>query len=193
VLPLLCGGALLGLPATAAALAFGEKPALPTLPTITLTAGAQTLHATMTNFSVTETSGENGGWNVTANGLSGSGKSAVFAQYCPNTSCGSDSKGYVAGGQSLPANSLTLSSSGGSFTGGSGTVPTLQCSTSCNIDSTSAVKIASRASGLSLGSTWKTTGFSASSLSLKVKSTLRSLKAEEIYRVDVLWTLSTGP
>lgn len=186
-------GVLLGLPAAAAALSFSEKPALPTLPTVTLNGGAQTVHASMTNFSVTETFGESGGWNVTVKGLSGTGKSAVFAQYCPNTLCGSDAKGYVAGGQSLPANSLTLSSSGASFIGGTGTTPTLQCSTGCNVDSSTAVKIASRATGSSPGATWKTTGFSTSSLSLKVKSTLRALKAEEIYRVDVLWTLSTGP
>jgi hypothetical protein len=151
------------------------------------------VHATMTNFSVTEISGESGGWNVTVNGLSGSGKSAVFAQYCPNATCGTDAKGYVGGGQSLPANSLTLSSSGAAFIGGSGTTPTLQCAASCNIDSAAAVKIASRAIGATSGGTWKTTGFSATSLSLKVKSTLRALKNEEIYRVDVLWTLSTGP
>jgi hypothetical protein len=189
----LCAGVLLGLPATAAALGFTEKPALPTLGTVTLNGGAQTVHATMTTFSVTETFGESGGWNVTVNGLSGSGKSAVFAQYCPNTTCGTDAKGYVTGGQSLPTDSLTLNSSGASFTGGSGTAPTLQCSTSCNVDSPTAVKIASRATGASFGSTWKASGFSTSSLSLKVKSTLRALNAEEIYRVDVLWTLATGP
>jgi hypothetical protein len=190
----LCALLLLGAPASASGLAFGESPALPVLPTVTLNGGAQTIKATMTNFSVTETAGESGGWNVTFQGSAGSGKSAVFAQYCPNTTCGADAKGYVGGGQTLAANSLTLSSTGASFTGGTGTTPELKCTASaCNVDSATAVKVASRATGVSSGGTWKTTGFSASSLALKVKSTLRALKSGEIYRVDILWTLATGP
>ena len=77
--------------------------------------------------------------------------------------------------------------------GGSGTAPELKCKASCNVDSASAVKVVSRAEGLSVGGTWKASGFSATSLSLKLASTLRALKSEEIYRVNILWTLSTGP
>jgi hypothetical protein len=195
---LLCGallgaGALIVRAAPAGALSFTESPALPVLPTVTINGGAQTAKTTMTNFSVTETFGESSGWNVTVNGQSGTERSAVFAQYCPNTLCGSSPKGYVSGGFTLAAGSLTLNSTGASFTGGSGTTPTLVCSTACNVDNATAVKIASRASGSSFGSTWKTTGFSSSSLSLSVKSTLRSLPASEVYRVNILWTLSTGP
>jgi hypothetical protein len=189
----LCALLVLGAPASAWGLAFVESPALPVLPTVTINGGAQTTKATMTNFSVSETFGESGGWNLTVAGSGGSGKSAVFAQYCPNATCGTDPKGYVAGGQFLPANSLTLGTSGASFTGGSGTVPAFQCAAACNVDSAAAVKIVSRAAGASPGSTWKTSGFSSSSLSLKVKSTLRAIKAEEVYRVNILWTLSTGP
>jgi hypothetical protein len=41
--------------------------------------------------------------------------------------------------------------------------------------------------------TFKTTGWSASSLVLTTPSTTKALPAEEVYRVNLLWTLSTGP
>jgi hypothetical protein len=183
----------LGLPGPAYAFKFGTAPALPTLPTLTLNAGAQTTHATMNNFSVEEGLLEGGGWNVTVAGQSGSGKSAVFAQYCPSAKCGSDSEGYVGSGQTLPANSLTLNTTGASWTGGGGSTPAFQCSSSCNVDSATAVKIVSTASG-GLGlTTWTTTGFSASSLSLATSSQLRVLPASEVYRVNIVWTLASGP
>src|ERR1019366_5087298 len=50
---------------------------------------------------------------------------------------GSGSEGYVSGGQTLAANSLTLNSTGASFaaqSGTTGTAPALQCSTACNVD-----------------------------------------------------------
>jgi hypothetical protein len=171
-------------------LKFGTAPTLPTLPAITINAHSQTPHATMNNFAVTDTRSTKSGWNVTVAGQSGTGKSPVFAQYCPKAKCGTQSEGYVAGGKTLPANSLTLSSTGAAFTGGTGTAPTLQCSSTCNVDSASPVKIASTANG---EGTWTTTGFSATSLTLAVATTLKALPAEEVYRVTLLWTLATGP
>jgi putative surface cell wall-binding protein len=176
----------------AAELKFGTAPALPTLPAITINAHSQTPHATMTNFSVSNTLTTKSGWNITVAGQSGTGKSTVFAQYCPKAKCGSESEGYATGGKTLAANSLTLSSSGASFTGGTGTAPTLQCSSACAVDSATAVKVASAATGAGEG-TWTTTGFSATSLTLNVATTLKSLPAEEVYRVNILWTLATGP
>jgi hypothetical protein len=41
--------------------------------------------------------------------------------------------------------------------------------------------------------TWLTTGFSATSLSLATPSTLKALSNGEVYRVNLLWTLSIGP
>jgi len=38
-----------------------------------------------------------------------------------------------------------------------------------------------------------TTGFSASSLSLSTPTTLRALPEHQIYHVDLVWTLSSGP
>jgi hypothetical protein len=191
----LCSIALLALalplPARAAP-KFLTPPELPSLPAITLNAGAQTTSASMNNFSVEEAALEAAGWNVTVAGQAGAEKSAVFARYCPTT-CGSDAKGYVSGGATLGANSLTLNTTGASFTGGVGTAPEFQCSSACNVDSASAVKIVSTAAGGIGANTWKTTGFSATSLTLSAPSTLRVLPAGEVYRVNVLWTLSTGP
>jgi hypothetical protein len=41
--------------------------------------------------------------------------------------------------------------------------------------------------------TFKTTGWSGTSLALTTPSTLKALSNEEVYRVNLLWTLSTGP
>src|SRR5437588_11149661 len=126
----------------AGSLSFSTAPAMPTLKEVTLTGGAQTTNTTMTFFGVDDATGSGSGWNTTVAGQSGSEKSAVFAQYCPTATCGTDSKGYVPSGATLPANSLTLSSTGASFSaqsGSTGTAPTLQCSSPCNVDSASAV------------------------------------------------------
>lgn len=183
----------LGPDTAGAAFEFGTVPKLPTLSTVTLNAKAQTVNTTMTNFSVIDTRGTKSGWNVTVAGQSGTGKSAVFAQYCPKAKCGSDSEGYVAAGKTLVANSLKLNSTGAKFSGGTGSAPTLRCSTACNVDSASAVKIASAATGGAGESTWTTSGFSATSLALAAPTTLKVLANEEVYRVNLLWTLSTGP
>jgi hypothetical protein len=180
---------------TAGTLSFSSTPAMPALPAVTLKGEAQTTNATMTNFGVADATGSGSGWNVTVAGQSGAEKSAVFARYCPNTTCGTDTKGYVGGGATLAANSLTLNSTGASFSaekGSTGTAPTLQCSSACNVDSASAVKIASAALAAGMG-TWKTTGWSGTSLALATPSTLKALPAEEVYRVNLLWTLGTGP
>jgi hypothetical protein len=194
----LCLAALavaLGLRADAAqaAFEFAIAPKLPTLTGVTLNGKSQTVNTTMTNFSVTDTRGTKSGWNVTVMGQSGTGKSAVFAQYCPKFLCGSDLEGYVTGGQKMAAGSLTLSSTGATFTGGTGSAPTLQCSTACKMDNATAVKIASAATGGAGEGTWTTTGFTATSLTLAVPTTLRALKSEEVYRVNILWTLNSGP
>lgn len=190
-------GALLLAPATAHALLelrFSTAPALPSLPTLTLNAKPQTPATAMTSFAVEDTRLTKSGWNLTAQGQSGAGKSPVFAEYCPKAKCGADAEGYVPGGRALAAGSLTLNSTGASFTGGLGTAPALQCAATCALDGASAAKIASNATGaLSGEGTWTASGFGASSLALAVPTTLRALPSEEIYRVNVLWTLSTGP
>jgi hypothetical protein len=180
---------------TAGSLSFSTTPAMPTLNAITLNGSAQTSNTTMTNFGVADATGSGSGWNTTVAGQSGAGKSAVFKQYCPTATCGSDPEGYVTGGATLPANSLTLNSTGASFaaqSGTTGTAPTLQCSSACNVDSATAVKIASAAASAGMG-TWLTTGFSATSLALATPSTLKALSNGEVYRVNLLWTLATGP
>ncbi len=174
-------------------LSFATAPALPTLTGVTITAKSQTLYTTMTSFAIADTRGAKLGWNVTVQGQSGTGKSAVFAQYCPKAKCGAEAEGYVAGGKTLPAKSLKLSSTGASFAGGTGSAPTFQCSTACNVDSATAVKIVSAATGGAGEGTWTSTGLSTKSLQLAIPTTLRALPAEEVYRVNVLWTLASGP
>jgi hypothetical protein len=171
----------------AGSLSFSTAPAMPTLSSITLNGQAQTTTTTMTNFGVADATGSGSGWNVTVAGQTGAEKSATFAQYCPTATCGSDVKGYVPSGATLPANSLTLNSTGASLAGQSGstgTAPTLQCA--------SAVKLASAALAAGMG-TWLTSGFAATSLSLATPSTLKALSNGEVYRVNLLWTLGTGP
>jgi hypothetical protein len=180
---------------TAGSLSFSTTPAMPTLASITLNGAAQTTNSTMTNFGIADATGSGSGWNTTVIGQTGASKSAVFKQYCPTATCGADPEGYVTGGATLAANSLTLNSTGASFaaqSGTTGTAPTLQCSTACNVDSASAVKIASAAVSAGMG-TWLTTGFSATSLALSTPSTLKALSNGEVYRVNLLWTLTTGP
>jgi hypothetical protein len=181
---------------TAGSLSFSTVPALPpTLSSITLNGAAQTTNSTMTNFGVADATGSGSGWNATVAGQAGSEKSAVLAQYCPTATCGTDTKGYVPSGATLAANSLTLNSIGASFaaqSGTTGTAPTLQCSTACNVDSASAVKIGSAAASAGMG-TWLTTAFGATSLALSTPSTLKALSNGEVYCVNLLWTLSTGP
>ena len=176
-------------------LAFLTEPAVPTLGPVTLNGRAQTVNATMDLFSVIDATGLGAGWNVTVEGQSGAGKSAVFAQYCQKAKCGGDSEGYVGGGQKLPADSLTLNSSGASFLpglGGSGAAPTLQCATACDVDSVTPEKIASAVLEAGLG-TWLTAGFSTSSIALAIPTTVKVLPNGEIYRVNLTWTLGVGP
>ena len=180
---------------TAGSLSFSTTPAMPTLSAITLNGAAQTTNSTMTNFGIADATGSGSGWNTTVAGQTGAGKSAVFKQYCPTATCGADPEGYVTGGATLAANSLTLNSTGASFaaqSGTTGTAPTLQCSSACNVDSASAVKVASAALSAGMG-TWLTTGFGAPSLALATPSTLKALSNGEVYRVNLLWTLATGP
>jgi hypothetical protein len=174
---------------------FPTAPNLPNMPSLTLNGAQQTLTAAMPNFSVDDESGSQRGWNVTVNGDNSAGKSPVFARYCPNATCGSDTgPGYVAGGASLAASSLTLDTTGASFTGGVGTAPAFQCGTPCALDVASAntAKVVSvdTAGGMA---TWTSTGFGAASVSLAAPTTVRALPANEVYRVDLLWTLNFGP
>jgi|SRR5271165_6664791 len=176
-------------------LTFLSEPAVPTLGPVTLNGRAQTVNATMSLFAVIDATGTGAGWNVTAAGQSGSGKSAVFAPYCPKAKCGSDSEGYVAGGQALPADSLTLNSAGASFLpglGGIGSAPTLQCATACDLDGASPEKIAAAVVEAGLG-TWLTTGFSTTSVALAIPTTVQALPNGEVYRVNLIWSLGVGP
>jgi hypothetical protein len=180
--------------AWATTVSFTTAPVLGNLSGVTLNGQAQTTNTTWnlgtSPFKITS-SGANNGWNLTVQGNGGAG-SAVFKQYCPPASapCGPDPAGYVTGGYTLPANSLTLDTAGASWTT-AGTKPAYQCSvTACNVDSASAVKIVSASTSVALG-TWTTSG--TATLALSTPTTLHKLQTNEVYRVNLLWTLSSGP
>ena len=192
------GLAVLAAAGTASAvttLSFTKAPGLPTLGTVTLTGRSQVTATTWSmtsNFSITS-SGTNSGWNLTVGAnTAGGSKSAVFKQYCPNATCGTDSgPGYVAGGFTLPAGSLTLDTANAGWTSGT-TKPTYRCSINpfCTIDQATPVKVVSASTGVALG-TWTSSG--SSFLALSTPSTLRKLQTGEVYHVDLVWTLSSGP
>jgi hypothetical protein len=187
------GTAMLALKPATGALAFDLAPDAVDLPAVTLNGQAQTTAAQMSNINIDDTTGSGSGWNVTVAGDASAGKSAVLKQYCTQAGgCGAHPLGYVTGGFTLPAASLKLSSTGASFTGANGTAPTFQCGAPCSLDAGTATKVTSAAAGAGLGP-WESTGLGASSLSLSTASTLRALPANEVYRVDLLWTLNSGP
>jgi hypothetical protein len=176
----------------AVGLGFGTAPRMPALPAVTLNGQSQTLTAQMNNFSVTTSA--LAGWNVTVNGDASAGHSAVFKIDCPGPSaCGSHPVGYVSGGATLPANSLTLNSTGATWTGLGLSVPVYLCNLGCNVDSATAVKIANVAS-LSVAATWTTANWSATSVAVTVPTTIRTpTQPGEVYNVDLVWTLNGGP
>jgi len=186
-------------PTGATAASFSTAPDMPNLAAVALNARAQTINGTINNFSVSLGVLEFGGFHVTVDGDASAGKSPVFKLYCPGPSaCGPDPVGYVTGGATLPADSLTLNSTGAGWSGGAGSTPTpsLVCSTGCNLDNASAVTVASEAAGglNALGGTWTSGGWSATSLALTAPTTIRTpLQTGETYHVDLLWTLATGP
>ncbi|MFN2616083.1 MAG: WxL domain-containing protein [Thermoleophilaceae bacterium] len=182
---------------TAGSLAFGTAPDAPNLPALTLNGQSQTLNAQMASYAVSDGTGSGSGWNVSVIGDSGVGKSAVFKEYCNSGSaCGSVSaNSYATGGATLPANSLTLSSSGAAFTaqnGTTGTAPTHQCSSVCNVDSASQSKIVSAAANAGMG-TYQANSYGASSLALTAPTTIKTLAANEVFRADLVWSLNSGP
>ncbi|MGZ6687341.1 MAG: hypothetical protein ACXVHQ_07560 [Solirubrobacteraceae bacterium] len=176
----------------ATTVALTTAPTLPALSGVTLNGQTQSTFTLWSNAMKITSSGTNNGWNLTVNGNSAAGKSAVFKQYCPNATCDTHTgPGYVSGGFTLPADSLTLNTSGASWTGAAPR-PAYQCSVSpfCKVDHAAATKVVSASTGVALA-TW--TGSGTSVLTLATPATLRKLQTGEVYRVDVVWTLSSGP
>jgi hypothetical protein len=174
---------------TAGALSLSSAPNYPDLPALTLNGQAQTLNAQMGNFTVVDATGSGSGWNVTVVGDNSAGKSAVFKEF--NTSSGS----YVGGGATLAANSLTLTSSGAGFSalnGTTGSAPTHSCGSGCFVDAASPVKLVSAAAGAGMG-TYQTTGYSASSLALNAPTSVKALPGGEVYRLDLVTSVNSGP
>jgi hypothetical protein len=192
---------------TAGSLAFGTAPSVPTsLPALTLNGSAQTLNGTMGGWSAIDATGSGAGWNVNVIGDSSAGKSAVFKEYCTDGTVTNGCSTAVSGGpgpgyvttspQTLAANSLKVNSTGGTMTAGggtTGTAPTHSCSAACNMDSASAVKIASAALNAGMG-TWTAGGYTGTSLALSAPTTVKAIgTGNKVYQVDLILSLSTGP
>jgi len=176
-------------------LAFSSAPTIPTLPSVTLNGAPQTSYTQMSNFAIEDATGTGSGWNVEVQGNNGSGDSPVFAQYCPTAACGP--VGYVGGGATLPTGSLTLNTASASWstTNATGTPPTFDCSSApCPIDAgpASPSQIITTPTGSGQG-IWTANGFGGTSLALTTPSTLTAPASGELYRVDLMWTLNSGP
>jgi hypothetical protein len=169
---------------TAGALSLSSAPDYPNLGSLTLSGQAQTLSAAMGNFTVADATGSGAGWNVTVQGDSGTGKSPVFKRY----------NGSAYGSEALAANSLTLSSTGASFSaqgGSTGTAPTHSCGSGCFVDAASPVKLVSAAVNAGMG-TYATSGYGASSLSLAVPTTVKAI-GSDVYQLDLVTSVNSGP
>ena len=176
----------------ATTVALTTPPALPTLTGVTLNGQSKSTFTIWSNAMKITSSGTNNGWNLTVNGNSAAGRSAVFKQYCPNATCGTDSgPGYITGGFTLPADSLTMNTSGASWTSAAPR-PAYQCSVTpfCKIDQTTATKVVSASPSVALG-TW--TGSGSTVLTLATPAIMRKLQSNEVYRLNLVWTLSSGP
>ena len=176
----------------ATTVALTTPPTLPALSGVTLNGQSQSTFTIWSNAMKITSSGANNGWNLTVNGNSAVGKSALFKQYCPNATCGTDSgPAYIAGGFTLPAGSLTMNTSGASWTSAAPR-PAYQCSVTpfCKIDQTTATKVVSASTSVALGA-W--TGSGSTVLTLATPASMRKLQTNEVYRLDLVWTLSSGP
>jgi hypothetical protein len=177
-------------------LGFGD-PDQPRVPSLAFNGHAQAINAQMSNFAVTDASGAGEGWNLTVSGAGGDG-SPVLRQYCPRARCGGHrGRGFIAGGAVLPAGSMMLDSRGAGFSsdaGSSSVEPIHQCDQGCLLDTSplAPTRIVAAATGTGLG-TFRAAGFSARSLKLVAPGSKRVFEPHEIYRVDLSWTLNTGP
>jgi hypothetical protein len=178
-------------------LGFGQPPGVE-VPSLTLKGETQATSTKMANFAVTDASGTAEGWGLTVSGDASPGHSPVLKQFCMLAVCGSlRGPAYVPSGATLPSDSLMLDSRGAGFTpegGSSGAAPSHQCNTGCFVDAPpdAPSKLVAAGAGGGMG-TFRTSGFSNSSLRLVAPRSARGLPPGEIYRVDLSWTLNTGP
>ncbi len=157
-----------------------------------------TLRSRMPDFEVSDASGAGLGWSITVSGDPHPGLSPLLRQYCPLAECPSGHRfGYAEEGIALPPSSLTFDSSSARFEpvrGSGGAPPTYRCERACFVDvppsSPSKLVVAEVGSGMG---TFRAQGFSRSSVKLVTPSKPPALPAKEIYRVDLSWSLNSGP
>jgi hypothetical protein len=187
---------------TPGSLVFATAPALPPILTgVTLNGEAQTTHTNMTNFKVKDATGSGEGWHVSVTSATtvGTTVSEKFKQYCESASACTSAEAHkyaAAGPKELPANSLTLNSTGATFTP-SGPTYTGECNSGCTVDTpvASPHKVVSAAVGTGGMGIYETvfSNTEPHGLMLATPATLAALHANEVYRVDIVWTLAAAP
>jgi hypothetical protein len=154
---------------TAGSLALTTNPVVPVLPTLTLNGNAQTLNATMSGWTAVDATGSGSGWNLNVIGDSSAGKSAVFKEYCTDGTA---------------TNGCSTAVSGAPGPGYVTTSPQTLTANSLKLNSTSATMTAGGGS----------TGYSATSVALTAPTTIKAIgTGNKVYRLDMIWTLATGP
>jgi hypothetical protein len=191
---------------TAGSLVFNTNPDVPDFSAVTLNGTAQTANATMNAWEGEDATGTGSGWNVNVQGDPAAGKSAVFKEYCTDGTATNGCSTAVSGGpgpgyvtttpKTLAANSLKLNSTSAGFTamnGTTGTAPTHSCGALCSVDSAATVKIAAAAANAGMGS-YSASGYTGTSLALSIPTTTKAIgTGNKVYRVDLIWTMATGP
>jgi WxL domain surface cell wall-binding len=187
-------------------LTFVTAPTLPELAAVTLNGEAQTTHSStaMANFKVKDATGTGNGWHVSigSRATSGTTVSAVFKQYCEFASNCTSSEAHKYASSTpkeLATGSLTLSSTGATFSPSGAEAPTYaaECGSSgpCVVDTGAegtTHKVVTAAVNKGMGK-YEMGGWATTSLTLTTPATLFALNEHEVYRVDVLWTLASAP
>lgn len=139
---------------------------------VTLDGTAQEGTATMSNFSVTDSRGTGAGWRVTV-------QATQFLEW-------NGIAAYVAGGKSIPANSLLMTAPSVAANGTSSVVPSIGTGP-FTLDGAGAVTIASAALTEGMGKYDFTPGASSLTLSVPTSTYARA------YRSDITVSVISGP
>jgi hypothetical protein len=137
---------------------------------LTLDGTAQTTTATVDPFSVTDARGTGAGWNVTMQGTQ-------FTEH--------DGTAYVAGGKTLPLNSLSLSALTVAANGTTSAAPSTLAASGID-NTTGAVKFASAALDQGMGK-YDFTGINKLTLSIPASAYAKT------YRSDLTVSVVSGP
>jgi hypothetical protein len=149
---------------------------------------AQTIDGTLAAWGVNDASGSPDGWNVTVQGVTDvpTNKTGVFTERVAATGAA------VTAPRQLAAGSLRINSISSAFTAvGSttGTAPAYDCAPGCAVDSPTPIRVALAAPNAGMG----TFDAAAGTTTLNLPSTVKAVRDNNSYQLDLLWTLASGP